>query len=185
MKVGTKSLLFGLHQFFTHPTFVLAGWIKLYGFNSLVYEWWKLLICILIHDWGYWGSPNIDGEEGEKHTEWAATKVEKWDKLDYINNIYVPFHHSYYYLCRYHSRFLAKKFGNKPSALCWADKLGTTMMPAWLWVNLGRLSGELPEIMNVPKHREALGNESDPYKYFALYKEYVKEVIRKECQVEL
>jgi hypothetical protein len=30
MKVGTKSVLFGAHQFATHPWFVAAAWWKLY-----------------------------------------------------------------------------------------------------------------------------------------------------------
>ena len=30
MKVGTKSLLFGVHQLLWHPLTVWLGWIKLY-----------------------------------------------------------------------------------------------------------------------------------------------------------
>lgn len=32
MTVGTKSLLFGAHQFLIHPWFVAWGWWTLYGF---------------------------------------------------------------------------------------------------------------------------------------------------------
>ena len=32
MTAGTMSLLMGGHQFFIHPIFVAAAWIRLYGF---------------------------------------------------------------------------------------------------------------------------------------------------------
>ena len=32
MKIGTKSLLFGAHQFVLHPLFLALAWWKLYGF---------------------------------------------------------------------------------------------------------------------------------------------------------
>ena len=32
MKIGTRSVLFGAHQFATHPWFVAAAWWRLYGF---------------------------------------------------------------------------------------------------------------------------------------------------------
>lgn len=57
MKTGTKSLLFGVHQFIWHPLTVLLAWIKLYGWPA-----WEELVCIIIHDWGYWGKSNMDGE---------------------------------------------------------------------------------------------------------------------------
>ncbi|MCK5235828.1 MAG: hypothetical protein KAR06_02490, partial [Deltaproteobacteria bacterium] len=60
--VGTKSLLFGVHQFIWHPITVLIAWCKLYGWPT-----WPELVCIIVHDWGYWGKPNMDGPEGEKH----------------------------------------------------------------------------------------------------------------------
>ena len=60
MKMGTKSLLFGVHQFFIHPLMVLLAWIVLYrSFPGL-----KELVCIFIHDWGYWGKADLKGEEG-------------------------------------------------------------------------------------------------------------------------
>ena len=31
MKVGTRSLLFGSHQFMLHPLFVAIAWRRLYG----------------------------------------------------------------------------------------------------------------------------------------------------------
>jgi hypothetical protein len=68
MKIGTKSVLFGAHQFLIHPWFVAAAWWKLYGFP------WdpRLWVAFILHDLGYWGKPNMDGPEGETHVEWAA-----------------------------------------------------------------------------------------------------------------
>lgn len=167
MKVGTKSLLFGVHQFILHPLFTAAGWIGCYGFSAKGYSWWKLVECFVIHDWGYWGLDNMDGEKGELHPYKAAWKVSKrWSHTDY------------FYLCLYHSRFLAEKHGKKPSFLCWADKLGTAYMPTWLWVFLARLSGEVDEYMSAPKHIQVIGRKKDPYKYFEAYKKHIRETLK-------
>ena len=63
MKLGTKSLLFGAHCFFVHPFCVLIAWIKIYGFPFDPRIW----IAILVHDWGYWGKPDMDGLLGKMH----------------------------------------------------------------------------------------------------------------------
>lgn len=69
--MGTKSLLYGFHCFFIHPFFVALGWWSAYGFP------WdpRLWVCFLVHDWGYWGKPNMDGPEGETHPELGAAIV--------------------------------------------------------------------------------------------------------------
>ena len=74
MRVGTKSVLFGAHAFWLHPFFVAAAWARLYGFP------WdpRLWLAFFVHDLGYWGQPNMDGEEGEKHPEWAAQVMFRW-----------------------------------------------------------------------------------------------------------
>ena len=161
MKIGTRSLLFGCHQFLLHPLFVLRGWVKLYGWPN-----WKELICIIIHDWGYWGCPNMDGDEGEVHPEWAAKEAfHLFD--DSGKNKYL----TYYTLCLLHSRFYAKKLNSKPSKLCWADKLGTSLMPAWLWVFLSGLSGEQQEYMD--NQRYEVHGHTCPYEFFKAYRELV------------
>src|SRR4051812_37617346 len=92
MRIGTKSVLFGAHCFFIHPFFVAAGWWKLYGptkifigrneseprairYDRAVYTSIfdpRLWIAFVIHDLGYFGKPNMDGDEGERHPEWGA-----------------------------------------------------------------------------------------------------------------
>jgi hypothetical protein len=128
MKTGTKSLLFGVHQFLWHPLTVLIAWHHLYGRPS-----WRELVCIIIHDWGYWGSPNMDGDEGERHPEWAA-KV--------ANQLFGKKYHD---LCLYHSRHYARRLNAEPSLLCWADKLSSIYEPMWFYLLRARLSGELAE----------------------------------------
>lgn len=131
MKIGTKSLLFGVHQFAIHPWFVAWAWWRLYGFPLDPRLW----VAFIIHDWGYWGKPNMDGPEGEQHPEFAARIA---------GRLFGP---EWYYFCRYHSRFLAKLDGMPYSRLCVADKLAITLCPEWIYLPLARLSGELPEYM--------------------------------------
>lgn len=68
VNIGTRSVLFGAHCFFLHPWFVAQAWRQLYGFP------WdpRLWIAFFVHDLGYWGKPNMDGEEGELHPMWGA-----------------------------------------------------------------------------------------------------------------
>jgi len=144
MRIGTKTLLYGNHQVILHPLFLLAAWLKLYKRINF-----KELICIIIHDWGYWGKPNLDGKEGEEHPEWAARWANR--HLDAPQGYWGD---SFYYqdLCLYHSRFMAKRNGKQPSKLCLADKLSVAIMPTWLWVFLGSLTGEIEEYINNPKY---------------------------------
>ncbi|MFP3947126.1 MAG: hypothetical protein ACLFWG_00215 [Longimicrobiales bacterium] len=74
MRVGTRSVLFGVHAFWMHPFFVARAWWKLYGFP------WdpRLWVAFFVHDLGYWGKPNMDGPEGERHPELGATLVARW-----------------------------------------------------------------------------------------------------------
>ncbi len=160
MKIGTKSLLFGAHQFILHPLLVLIAWKKLYGSVT-----WKELTCIIIHDWGYWGCPNMDGPEGEAHPYRPALWAYKHFR-----------HECYYNLIAYHSRFSAKTDKMPVSRLCLADKYGTAMYPTWLWVLLCTLSGEVKEYMP-QKHRYEIlksgpsgGKYQNPFDFFNSYK---------------
>ena len=129
MKVGTKSLLFGVHNFIWHPITVVRAWIELY------HEFPEpgLLFCIVIHDWGYWGRPNMDGKEGASHP-YLGYKIAK--KL--LDTYYAR-------MCLYHSRHIARAEGREPSLLCWADKLSICYDPIPFYLFRARLSGELKE----------------------------------------
>lgn len=74
MKVGTKSLLFGVHQFIWHPITVARAWRRLHR------KWPTLAecICIFVHDWGYWGCNDMDGPEGKNHPKLGARLAAIW-----------------------------------------------------------------------------------------------------------
>jgi hypothetical protein len=131
MKTGTKSVLFGAHCFFLHPWFVARAWMILYGFPFDPRLW----IAFFVHDIGYFGKPNMDGDEGELHPYRGASIMgalfgKKW--FDFT---------------LYHSRFLAKKNGAQYSKLCVADKLAITITPAWLYLPMVNATGEIHEYM--------------------------------------
>jgi hypothetical protein len=130
MKVGTKSVLFGAHQFAIHPWFVAAAWTKLYGFP------WdpRLWVAFFVHDIGYFGKPNMDGAEGELHPYTGA-------------KIMQVFGQEWHDFSLYHSRFLAKQHGKPFSALCVADKLAICITPAWLYLPMVNWTGEIKEYM--------------------------------------
>lgn len=172
MKVGTKSVLFGAHCWLLHPWFVFAAWRKLYGFP------WdpRLWLCFFVHDLGYIGKPNMDGPEGESHVEWGAGFMHLFDwrciadriarRIAYTYPVIEPdgtvcrkeyrrFGWEWHDLCLYHSRFYAKKDGMPFSKLCVADKLAIVLTPAWLYLPMARLSGEIKEYMSLAEARTA------------------------------
>jgi hypothetical protein len=131
LPIGTRSLLFGAHQILIHPWFVAAGWWHLYGMPRD----YRLWIAFFLHDLGYWGAPDLDGPVGQRHPEWAGTQMARW---------FGPQWGAFVLL---HSRYYAQLVGSTPSRLCWADKMGTALTPAWLYLLLVWLSGELAEYL--------------------------------------
>lgn len=195
MKVGTRSILFGVHQFMIHPLFVAAAWWRLYGFP------WdpRLWVAFVVHDLGYVGKPNMDGPEGERHVELGARIVhwlfdrgitgyeyhewahggkgvpwryasEEFNQLRLAGWRIVWIFNTFTLLerptprttwrdfCLYHSRYAAARDGKPYSRLCVADKLAIALTPAWLYMPMAWLSGELREYMERAKIRAA-GNE--------------------------
>lgn len=134
MNVGTKSVLFGAHQFIVHPFFVLTAWLIIYRKFPLPHE----LAAIMTHDLGYFGSPNMDGKEGEDHPERAA----RWWRTKFggfglkVADVILG-----------HSRFHAAKNGLPLSRLFQPDKMATSLYPIWLYLLLANLSGEIKEYM--------------------------------------
>lgn len=167
MRMGTKSVLFGVHQFALHPLFVARGWFHLYGFRRQsiglrrirrrgVLGWAHVEASILsprvwlaffVHDVGYLGKPNMDGPEGELHPYLGARILsficgEPWGDFSLR-----------------HSRFLSKQLLLMPSALCFADKLAPAMTPRWLYLLLGNLTGEIAEYMSKSAHMNETGGK--------------------------
>ena len=159
MKIGTKSVLYGAHCFFLHPWFVAKAWNDLYGFP------WdpRLWVAFFVHDLGYWGKPNMDGEEGELHPYFGA-EVMGW-----------LFGKEWYDFSLYHSRFLAKRNGAQFSKLCVADKLAIAITPSWLYIPMVKATGELAEYMK-DAERNSNGDievQDDPYVWHAKVQDYV------------
>jgi hypothetical protein len=130
MKIGTKSVLFGAHCFILHPWFVALAWWKLYGFPFNPLLW----IAFFVHDLGYFGKPNMDGDEGELHPYWGACVMGIFGK-------------KWFDFTLYHSRFLAKKNNAHFSKLCVADKLAIALTPSWLYLPMVNWTGEIHEYM--------------------------------------
>lgn len=135
MQIGTKSVLYGAHCFFIHPWFVAASWWKLYGFPFDLRLW----VAFFVHDLGYWGKPNMDGDEGERHVEWGANVMRS-----FFGNKWGDF-------TLYHSRFYAKKNNAQFSRLCVADKLAICTTWRWLYLFCVNLTGEIHEYMKLAK----------------------------------
>jgi hypothetical protein len=125
--LGTKTLLFGVHQFFIHPLLVIIAWVKLYrSFPS-----WRELLCIAIHDWGYWGVVDLKGAEGDRHPEVGAriaTRLLGPEWGDFILG---------------HSSFYSVRNGVKQSKLLAPDKYWHCMIPLWFFKILSVPTGEL------------------------------------------
>lgn len=179
--IGTRSVVFGAHCLPLHWLFVARGWIHLNGFPSDPRIW----CAFVLHDVGYIGKPNMDGDEGEAHV-FTGAKILGW-LFDYggynaswfartigwlIGAVFGPRAPdgfsarglTWYCFSFYHSRFMAKRYGFPPSPLCFADKLVPTFEPHWLYLPRVRASGELREYMDSGgTPRPSKGWETKPY----------------------
>lgn len=152
MKIGTKSVIFGAHCWFIHPWFVAVAWWRLFGFPRD----WQLWMAFFLHDLGYVGKPDMDGDEGECHVEWGAhalgqiaARVATFGKPDCIATRIEGSknYHEWNRFSLYHSRFYAKRDGAEPSRLCIADKLAVALEPWWLYLPRVIATGEIHEYM--------------------------------------
>lgn len=145
LKLGTRSVLFGAHQFLLHPLFLALAWTKLYGFPSDPRLW----AAFFLHDVGYIGKENLDGAEGETHPELGGKIMAKL------------FGESWGEFTKFHSRFFANLDERTPSPLCAADKLATTLVPKPVYLALIHLSGEVDEYLE--HFRQALASSKGKY----------------------
>ena len=138
MKVGTKSVIGGAHCFFLHPFFVAWGWTRLFGFP------WdaRLWFAFCLHDVGYLGCSNMDGDEGEEHVVLGAR---------IMGALFGP---AWEDECLRHSRYWCRRMGLPISRLCLADKMAFALTPAWLYLPMTRWTGELAEYMMRSRERQ-------------------------------
>lgn len=131
LPVGTRSLLYGAHQFVLHPLFLFVAWWQLYGFPRDPRLW----VAFVVHDWGYWGKHAMDDAEGQRHPELGGRIMARLFGQAWGN------------FTRLHSRHYAKLEGRDPSPLAAADKLVLIVTPRWLYLPLVRMSGEVDEYL--------------------------------------
>lgn len=132
MRVGTKSLLFGVHQFVLHPLLVARGWWRTQG----RFPWDpRLWAAFALHDVGYWGAREMNTGDGSRHPERGAR---------YLREL---FGDAWGRFALYHSRLYAAMAGVPVSALAIADK--EALLLEWRPWYLARAwaSGELFEYM--------------------------------------
>jgi hypothetical protein len=144
MKIGTKTLLFGVHCIPLHAAFLFRAWWKLYGFPFDPRLW----LAFLVHDIGYWGRTDLDGKDGKRHPVLGAKIMgrlfgERWADF-----------------CLLHSRSMARRLGCNPSRLCYADKYAQALIPTWLFLFLAGLTGELDEHMHAPWAMTPAGDQT-------------------------
>lgn len=146
---GTRSILFGVHQFLWHPWTVARAWRSLYGkwptFNESV--------AIFCHDLGYWGKPNMDGPQGQTHPEGGAELASKIVYRTMRLRGYGPAYSLYaanhiFELSLFHSTHYSQRRSMPTSALYLPDKACVLFDPPWFYLLRARLSGELKEYVN-------------------------------------
>ena len=116
MTEGTKSYLFGCHQFLMHPIIVVIAWKKLFGYMPKFWE----LICILLHDIGHIGKQYLSDYE-QKKIHWVlGARIA--NKL---------FGFKAYILIAGHTKQSGYPRGN----LFYADKYSWVIAPIW-WLRL-------------------------------------------------
>ncbi|MGN6293739.1 MAG: hypothetical protein ACTHMV_13430 [Chitinophagaceae bacterium] len=169
MRIGTKSVLIGAHCFFIHPLFVAYAWWRLYGFPTDPRLW----ISFFVHDLGYIGKVNMDGPEGELHPYLGA-------------RIMSIFGNRWYEFTLYHSRFLAKKMGAQYSKLCVADKYAICITPAWLYLPMVQLTGEIKEYMK-DAERNSNGSikvQPSAKKWYKGVQDYVRQWVQAHKEIK-
>lgn len=157
MRIGTRSLLLGSHNIILHPIMVAIGWRVHYGFWP---KGWRTWIAIIVHDWGYWGRPDLDGPSGKIHPAPAAI----WCSNKFGCNK-TELRGFWFWFVGGHSRHFATMMGREPSPLMIPDKLATALLPRWLYALQVWMSGEYKEYV---AYAHAVGHTevpSDPWGY--------------------
>lgn len=121
MKEGTKSILFGSHSVI-HSILVIIAWKKIYR----TIPSFKEIVCIFLHDIGYFGTNHLSNKTNLGHAELGA-KVAHWlfDKKGT----------KYRDLILGHSLTACKKYNIEPSLLERPDEYSFIIAPMW-WMKL-------------------------------------------------
>ena len=149
--VGTRSVLFGVHNPLWHGPTVWAGYYQLYGRDAFSLP---VIAACFLHDIGYFGKPNMDGPEGDEHPTLGANVMHYLFDDPYIDHQWSGRWHDF---TLYHSRHFAKKAGRPYSRLAVADKLAIALTPWWFYLPLATLSGEIKGYMAMAKVQVRVG----------------------------
>ena len=195
MKLGTRSVLFGVHQFIWHPLTVAAAWRQVEGRWPSWWEW----IAIFAHDIGYIGCTDMDGESGRRHPVKGAQITANVVQSLYCTALRVrhpvrlrideAFAHECfvrvmlkrskaYKLALGHSRFYAEQAKIPVSRLFRPDKLSVRFDPPWFYLFRAKLSGEVWEYIRL----SPLGASTDCKVWYGYYREYVNRKFGGRCQ---
>jgi hypothetical protein len=149
MKIGTKSMLMGVHAFWIHPWFVLAAWRRIYRTTPT----WSEVVAIFFHD-SYWGLADIDGDEGKQHPRLGAKLARMFGGRRAQE------------LALFHSRSFSFGADRNPSPLSAPDKFSFLLEPEWFYKFRATLSGELREFQNNAVEREGLKESESWYMHY-------------------
>lgn len=173
MKMGTKSVLFGVHQFIWHPWTVARAWRWLYGRWPTFHEW----VAIVLHDVGYLGKDAMDSPEGQTHPEIGAAlarKVVYWSlRLRGRSSFDAgTISDDIYDLCLFHSTHYAQMKGNVVSALYLPDKACILFDPPEWYLKRGKWSGEVFEYTD--RENAKLNAQMTPEEWLFRYRGFIK-----------
>lgn len=132
VKIGTRSVLYGVHAPLIHGLFVALAWWR--AFRSFPWDV-RLWCAFFVHDLGYWGCGDMDGEEGKAHPRVGGALMRRL------------FGREWGEFTAFHSRSFAAEHGWPVSCLAVADKLVWSLEPWWLYLPRAWASGELGEYM--------------------------------------
>ena len=178
LKIGTRSVLFGVHSVFTHPYYVWKAWNILENNGKPTWSLPIIFSCLL-HDIGYIGKTDFDGkEEGETHPELGAKIIHflfdgKCEADDFGNPLVCckcgkKFSgktrcSKWHDFVLYHSRYYAKRDKVHYSRLCVADKLAMVITPRDLYLAQAHRTGEIEYFYENAAKYEGTGFESGTY----------------------
>lgn len=181
MRIGTKSVLFGVHQFALHPLFIALGWWKAFGFARVQIPYrraidaWAKSDSLETRELGVelvdlapptttslldprlWIAFLVHdiGYLGKPNMDGAEGETHPELGATIMRRLFGDAWGDFVLL---HSRYYAKRLGRPLSPLCIADKWVIVLEPSWLYLPRARASGELDEFLDVGQRRAA---ESD------------------------
>ncbi|RLC88840.1 MAG: hypothetical protein DRJ03_00965 [Chloroflexi bacterium] len=139
MKQGTKSMLFGIHQFIIHPLFVTLAWKKRYKRWPYMWE----LICIVLHDIGHWQTDYLINYT-EKQRHWIKGAETAYLLFGLKGFRLVAGHYPEY-------------SGVRESMLAWPDRYAHVIAPL-LWTRWTRFVEDLGIDQTPAQWREMVAN---------------------------